>query len=150
SLTSVYISNAIQVMTIQTASVTKTKQLSSLAGHKDSEPYNPKYKHRIDTKASLVDVSDSAINIMLRIIHATGCEVIQLGHDRSVAEVVNTAIQEDVQAIAITNYQGGHMEYFRYMYDLLKEKGASHIRIFGGGGGVILPEEIRALMDYGI
>src|SRR5690606_31185172 len=87
---------------------------------------------------------------MRRIIQATGCEVIHLGHDRSVAEVVNTAIQEDAQAIAMTSYQGGHMEYFKYMYDLLHEKGAPHIRIFGGGGGVILPEEIRELMDYGI
>src|SRR5690606_36411949 len=87
---------------------------------------------------------------MRRIIQATGCEVIHLGHDRSVAEVVNTAIQEDVQAIAITSCQGGHMEYFKYMYDLLHEKGAPSIKIFGGGGGVILPEEIRELMDYGI
>ncbi len=137
-------------MSTQTASATKTKQPSSLAGHKDSEPYKPKNKIRIVTAASLFDGHDAAINIMRRIIQATGCEVIHLGHDRSVAEVVNTAIQEDVQAIAITSYQGGHMEYFRYMYDLLKEKGASNIRIFGGGGGVILPEEIRALMDYGI
>ena len=87
---------------------------------------------------------------MRRIIQATGVEVIHLGHDRSVEEVVNTAIQEDVNAIAMTSYQGGHNEYFRYMYDLLQEKGASHIKIFGGGGGVILPEEIKALMDYGI
>ena len=87
---------------------------------------------------------------MRRIIQQTGAEVIHLGHDRSVEEVVNTAIQEDAQAIAMTSYQGGHMEYFKYMYDLLKEKGASHIRIFGGGGGTILPEEIQELHDYGI
>src|SRR5690606_3231266 len=90
------------------------------------------------------------INIMRRIIQSTGVEVIHLGHDRSVEEVVNTAIQEDANAIAMTSYQGGHNEYFKYMYDLLKEKGAHHIKIFGGGGGVILPEEIKELMDYGI
>ncbi|PWL29266.1 methylmalonyl-CoA mutase family protein [uncultured Roseivirga sp.] len=113
-------------------------------------PYIPKNKVRIVTAASLFDGHDAAINIMRRIIQATGCEVIHLGHDRSVEEVVNTAIQEDAQAIAMTSYQGGHNEYFKYMYDLLKEKGANHIRIFGGGGGVILPEEIKELMDYGI
>src|SRR5690606_35079270 len=85
-----------------------------------------------------------------RIIQSTGCEVIHLGHDRSVEEVVNTAIQEDAQAIAMTSYQGGHIEYFKYMRDLLNEKGASHIKIFGGGGGVILPEEIEELHAYGI
>src|SRR5690606_9914391 len=93
---------------------------------------------------------DAASYIMRRIIQATAYEVLHLGHDRSVAEVVNTAIQEDVQAIAMTSYQGGHIEYFKYMYDLLKEKGASHIRIFGGGGGTILPEEIEELHHYGI
>lgn len=112
--------------------------------------YKPKNKVRIVTAASLFDGHDAAINIMRRIIQATGCEVIHLGHDRSVEEVVNTAIQEDAQAIAMTSYQGGHNEYFKYMYDLLKEKGASHIKIFGGGGGVILPEEIKELMDYGV
>jgi len=112
--------------------------------------YSPKHKVRMVTAASLFDGHDAAINIMRRIIQSTGVEVIHLGHDRSVEEVVNTAIQEDVQAIAMTSYQGGHNEYFKYMYDLLQQKGASHIRIFGGGGGVILPEEIRALMDYGI
>ena len=117
---------------------------------KQTPPYNPKYKVRIVTAASLFDGHDAAINIMRRIIQATGVEVIHLGHDRSVEEVVNTAIQEDVNAIAITSYQGGHNEYFKYMYDLLKEKGANHIKIFGGGGGVILPEEIKDLMDYGI
>lgn len=113
-------------------------------------PYKPKNKIRIVTAASLFDGHDAAINIMRRIIQATGCEVIHLGHDRSVEEVVNTAIQEDAQAIAMTSYQGGHNEYFKYMFDLLKEKGAGHIRIFGGGGGVILPEEIEELMEYGI
>ncbi len=113
-------------------------------------PYKPKNKVRLVTAASLFDGHDAAINIMRRIIQATGCEVIHLGHDRSVEEVVNTAIQEDAQAIAMTSYQGGHVEYFKYMHDLLKEKGAGHIKIFGGGGGVILPEEIKELMDYGI
>ena len=113
-------------------------------------PYKPTYKVRIVTAAALFDGHDAAINIMRRIIQSTGVEVIHLGHDRSVEEVVNCAIQEDVNAIAITSYQGGHNEYFKYMYDLLKEKGASHIKIFGGGGGVILPEEIKELMDYGI
>jgi len=112
--------------------------------------YKPKHKVRIVTAAALFDGHDAAINIMRRIIQSTGVEVIHLGHDRSVEEVVNCAIQEDVNAIAITSYQGGHNEYFKYMYDLLKEKGAGHIKIFGGGGGVILPEEIAELMDYGI
>ncbi|MBT0608265.1 methylmalonyl-CoA mutase family protein [Aequorivita echinoideorum] len=113
-------------------------------------PYKPKNKVRIVTAASLFDGHDAAINIMRRIIQSTGVEVIHLGHDRSVEEVVNTAIQEDANAIALTSYQGGHTEYFKYMYDLLKEKGAEHIKIFGGGGGVILPTEIKELMDYGI
>ncbi|MCP9198381.1 methylmalonyl-CoA mutase family protein [Gramella sp. GC03-9] len=113
-------------------------------------PYKPKNKIRIVTAASLFDGHDAAINIMRRIIQATGVEVIHLGHDRSVEEVVNCAIQEDAHAIAMTSYQGGHIEYFKYMYDLLKEKGAAHIKIFGGGGGVILPEEIKELMEYGI
>ncbi|MFK2819677.1 methylmalonyl-CoA mutase family protein [Flavobacteriaceae sp. LMIT009] len=114
------------------------------------KPYRLTHKVRIVTAASLFDGHDASINIMRRIIQATGCEVIHLGHDRSVEEVVNTAIQEDANAIAMTSYQGGHNEYFKYMYDLLKEKGADHIKIFGGGGGVILPEEIKDLMDYGI
>jgi len=122
----------------------------NLAGHKAPEPYKPKNKVRIVTAASLFDGHDAAINIMRRIIQSTGVEVIHLGHDRSVEEVVNTAIQEDAQAIALTSYQGGHNEYFKYMYDLLQEKGAGHIKIFGGGGGVILPEEIKELMAYGI
>ncbi len=110
----------------------------------------PKNKVRIVTAASLFDGHDAAINIMRRIIQATGVEVIHLGHDRSVEEVVNCAIQEDANGIALTSYQGGHIEYFKYMYDLLEEKGASQIKIFGGGGGVILPKEIEELMNYGI
>jgi methylmalonyl-CoA mutase len=113
-------------------------------------PYKPKHKIRIVTAASLFDGHDASINIMRRIIQATGVEVIHLGHDRSVEEVVNTAIQEDVNAICLTSYQGGHNEYFKYMFDLLKERNAEHIKIFGGGGGVILPTEIKELMDYGI
>lgn len=112
--------------------------------------YKPKNKIRIVTAASLFDGHDAAINIMRRIIQSTGCEVIHLGHDRSVEEVVDCAIQEDAQAIAMTSYQGGHNEYFKYMYDLLCEKGAPHIKIFGGGGGTILPEEISVLQDYGV
>ncbi|MDD2822103.1 MAG: cobalamin-dependent protein, partial [Flavobacterium sp.] len=114
------------------------------------KPYIPVNKVRIVTAASLFDGHDAAINIMRRIIQSTGVEVIHLGHDRSVEEVVNTAIQEDANAIALTSYQGGHNEYFKYMYDLLKEKGAGHIKIFGGGGGVILPSEIAELQEYGI
>ncbi|GIS04818.1 MAG: hypothetical protein CM15mP107_4380 [Bacteroidota bacterium] len=113
------------------------------------KPYKSKNKIRIVTAASLFDGHDAAINIMRRIIQATGVEVIHLGHDRSVEEVVNTAIQEDVNSIAMTSYQGGHNEYFKYMYDLLQEKGAGHIRIFGGGGGLFY-HEIDDLMRYGI
>lgn len=112
--------------------------------------YKPKNKIRIVTAASLFDGHDAAINIMRRIIQASGCEVIHLGHDRSVEEVVNCAIQEDVQAIAMTSYQGGHTEYLKYMYDLLQEKGAPQIKIFAGGGGTILPSEIDELQAYGI
>ncbi len=114
------------------------------------ETYTPKHKIRIITAASLFDGHDAAINIMRRIIQSTGVEVIHLGHDRSVEEVVDTAIQEDANAIAMTSYQGGHMEYFKYMHDLLAERGAGHIKIFGGGGGVILPEEIEELHAHGI
>ena len=117
---------------------------------KQIPPYKPQNKIRIVTAASLFDGHDAAINIMRRIIQSTGVEVIHLGHDRSVAEVVECAIQEDANAIAMTSYQGGHNEYFKYMYDLLQERGAGHIKIFGGGGGVILPSEIKALMKYGI
>jgi len=112
--------------------------------------YIPQNKIRFVTATSLFDGHDATINIMRRILQASGAEVIHLGHNRSVDEVVNCAIQEDVQGIALTSYQGGHIEYFKYMYDLLREKGAGHIKIFGGGGGVILPEEIKELMAYGI
>ena len=117
---------------------------------KSIQSYIPKNKIRIVTAASLFDGHDATINIMRRIIQATGVEVIHLGHDRSVEEVVNTAIQENANAIALTSYQGGHLEYFKYMLDLLREKGAPQIKIFGGGGGVIFPEEIEELTNYGI
>jgi len=112
--------------------------------------YRPKHAVRFVTASSLFDGHDASINIMRRILQSSGAEVIHLGHNRSVEEVVNAAIQEDVQGIAISSYQGGHVEYFKYMYDLLKERGASHIRIYGGGGGVIIPREIKELHDYGI
>lgn len=112
--------------------------------------YKPQNKIRIVTAASLFDGHDAAINIMRRVLQSSGAEVIHLGHDRSVEEVVNCAIAEDANAIAMTSYQGGHNEYFKYMYDLLKEQGCEHIKIFGGGGGVILPEEITMLHKYGI
>ena len=117
---------------------------------KDKKIYNPKHKVRIVTAASLFDGHDAAINIMRRIIQSNGCEVIHLGHDRGVEEVVNCAIEEDANAIAMTSYQGGHVEYLKYMYDLLKSKNATHIKIFAGGGGTILPEEIKELHKYGI
>ncbi|MEO0007035.1 MAG: hypothetical protein RJA20_1231 [Bacteroidota bacterium] len=113
-------------------------------------PYAPQHKIRLVTAASLFDGHDAAINIMRRIMQSSGAEIIHLGHNRSVQEIVDCAIQEDVQGIAITSYQGGHIEFFKYMYDLLKERGAGHIRIFGGGGGTILPDEIRELHEYGI
>ncbi|HOY95651.1 MAG TPA: cobalamin-dependent protein, partial [Catalimonadaceae bacterium] len=113
-------------------------------------PYQPKFPVRIVTAASLFDGHDAAINIMRRIMQSTGAEVIHLGHNRSVQEIVNCAIQEDAQGIAITSYQGGHVEYFKYMYDLLKEQGCGHVKIFGGGGGTILPTEIEELQAYGI
>jgi isobutyryl-CoA mutase len=112
--------------------------------------YQPKNKIRIITAASLFDGHDAAINIMRRIMQQSGAEIIHLGHNRSVQEIVDTAIQEDAQGIAITSYQGGHIEFFKYMYDLLKEKGAGHIKIFGGGGGTILPQELDELHAYGI
>src|SRR5712672_1455446 len=112
--------------------------------------YKPVHKVRFVTAASLFDGHDAAINIMRRILQASGAEVIHLGHNRSVDEVVTAALQEDVQGIAISSYQGGHVEYFRYMVDLLKARGGEHIQVFGGGGGVIVPAEIRELQSYGV
>lgn len=114
------------------------------------EVYRPKNHVRFVTASSLFDGHDASVNIMRRILQSSGVEVIHLGHNRSVEEVVNAAIQEDAQGIAVSSYQGGHMEYFKYMYDLLREKGAPHIKIYGGGGGVILPREIKELHTYGI
>ena len=105
---------------------------------------------RFVTAASLFDGHDAAINIMRRLIQAEGAEVIHLGHNRSVDDIVRAAIQEDADAIAVSSYQGGHMEFFRYMVDRLREFGAPHIKVFGGGGGTITPDEIRDLMDYGV
>ncbi len=116
----------------------------------ESSVYQSKNPIRFVTATSLYDGHDVSINIMRRIIQDSGAEVVHLGHNRSVHEVVNVAIQEDAQGIAVSSYQGGHLEYFKFMHDLLQEKGAGHVRIFGGGGGVILPEEIKELEAYGI
>ena len=102
------------------------------------------------TATSLFDGHDASINIMRRIIQGSGAEVIHLGHNRSVEEIVTAALQEDVQGIAVSSYQGGHVEFFKYMLDLLRERGGDNIKVFGGGGGVIVPAEIRALHDYGV
>src|SRR5688572_24673858 len=112
--------------------------------------YKAKHKIRFITAASLFDGHDAAINIMRRILQASGAEVIHLGHNRSVEDVVSAALQEDVQGIAISSYQGGHLEYFRYMLDLLRERGGAHIQVFGGGGGVIVAAEVKELQDYGV
>lgn len=114
------------------------------------EVYKSKHPVRFVTASSLFDGHDASINIMRRILQSSGAEVIHLGHNRSVEEIVSAAIQEDAQGIAVSSYQGGHMEFFKYMYDLLDEKGAGHIKIYGGGGGVILPKEIEELHAYGI
>src|SRR5438128_8860162 len=112
--------------------------------------YKAKHKIRFVTAASLFDGHDASINIMRRILQGSGCEVIHLGHNRSVQEIVNCALQEDAHAIAISSYQGGHVEFFKYMLDLLRERGGAHIKVFGGGGGVIVPTEIAELHDYGV
>ncbi|MBW2431005.1 MAG: cobalamin-dependent protein, partial [Deltaproteobacteria bacterium] len=116
----------------------------------EAEVYKPKNDVRVVTATSLFDGHDAAINIMRRILQDTGVEVIHLGHNRSVQEIVDAAIEEDVQGVAVSSYQGGHVEFFKYMTDLLKEKEASHIKVFGGGGGVIVPEEIKELEAYGV
>ena len=112
-------------------------------------PYQSTHKIRIVSSTSLFDGHDAAINIMRRIMQASGAEIIHLGHNRSALEIVECAIQEDVQGIAITSYQGGHVEFFKYIFDLLKERGSS-IKVFGRGGGTILPSQIKELQDYAI
>src|SRR5512147_2291135 len=112
--------------------------------------YKPVHKVRFVTAASLFDGHDASINIMRRILQSTGCEVIHLGHNRSVEEIVTCALQEDAHGIAVSSYQGGHVEFFKYMLDLLRERGAGHIKVFGGGGGVIVPAEMKELHDYGV
>jgi isobutyryl-CoA mutase len=124
--------------------------MTDLSVAKKLAPHKPEHKVRFITAASLFDGHDASINIMRRILQSTGCEVIHLGHNRSVQEVVNAALQEDVQGIAITSYQGGHVEYFKYMLDLLKAGGGENIKVFGGGGGVIVPAEIKELHAYGV
>ncbi len=124
--------------------------MTDLSIAKQLAPHKPKHKVRFVTAAALFDGHDASINIMRRILQATGAEVIHLGHNRSVQEIVNAALQEDVQGIAITSYQGGHIEFFKYMIDLLKAGGGSEIKVFGGGGGVIVPEEIAELHAYGV
>lgn len=111
---------------------------------------SPSHKIRFVTAASLFDGHDASINIMRRILQASGAEVIHLGHNRSVAEIVDAALQEDVQGIAVSSYQGGHVEYLKYMVDMLKQRGGEHIRVFAGGGGVIVAEEIQELHSYGV
>src|SRR5689334_21796305 len=113
-----------------------------------SPPYVLRHPVRFVTAASLFDGHDAAINIMRRILQDGGAEVIHLGHNRSVHDVVETAIEEDAQGIAVSSYQGGHNEYFRYMKDLLRERGAGHVKVFGGGGGVIIADEVAALHAY--
>jgi methylmalonyl-CoA mutase len=124
--------------------------MTDLSVSQQLTPYKAKHKIRFVTAASLFDGHDASINIMRRILQASGCEVIHLGHNRSVEEVVTAALQEDVQGIAVSSYQGGHVEYFKYMLDLLRERGGENIKVFGGGGGVIVPAEMKALHDYGV
>ncbi|MCB1953622.1 MAG: cobalamin-dependent protein, partial [Rhodocyclaceae bacterium] len=124
--------------------------MTDLSVAKKLQPYKPKNKVRFVTAASLFDGHDASINIMRRIMQSSGAEVIHLGHNRSVGEIVNAALQEDVQGIAITSYQGGHVEFFKYMIDLLKANGGENIKVFGGGGGVIVPSEIKELHEYGV
>ena len=126
--------------------------MSATAPAADEKPekYTPKHPVRFVTAASLFDGHDAAINVMRRILQATGAEVVHLGHNRSVADIVDAAIEEDAQGIAVSSYQGGHIEYFKYMIDLLEERGAEHIKVYGGGGGVIVEEEIEELESYGV
>jgi methylmalonyl-CoA mutase len=124
--------------------------MTDLSDQKKLADYRMKNKVRFVTAASLFDGHDASINIMRRILQSLGAEVIHLGHNRSVAEIVDCALQEDAHGIAISSYQGGHVEFFEYMIDLLREAGAAHVKVFGGGGGVIVPAEIHELHDYGV
>ncbi|HNI21829.1 MAG TPA: cobalamin-dependent protein, partial [Plasticicumulans sp.] len=124
--------------------------MNAVAGIQGRERYRPVHKLRFVTAAALFDGHDASINLMRRILQAQGAEVIHLGHNRSVESVVSAALDEDVQGIAVSSYQGGHVEYFRYMIDLLRARGGGHIRVYGGGGGVIVPAEIAELQDYGV
>ena len=124
--------------------------MTDLSVSQNLSTYKPANKVRFVTAASLFDGHDASINIMRRILMAQGAEVIHLGHNRSVDEIVTAALQEDAQGIALSSYQGGHVEYFKYMIDLLRERGGAHIKVFGGGGGVIVPAEITDLHNYGV
>ena len=124
--------------------------MTDLSEIKKLANYRPTHKVRFVTAASLFDGHDASINIMRRILQSMGAEVIHLGHDRSVEQIVTAALQEDVQGIAISSYQGGHVEFFKYMIDLLRERGGENIRVYGGGGGVIVGPEIKELHDYGV
>ena len=124
--------------------------MTDLSVRKKLASYKPAHKVRIVTAASLFDGHDASINIMRRILQSMGAEVIHLGHNRSVEEIVTAALQEDAQGIAVSSYQGGHVEFFKYMLDLLRERGGEDIKVFGGGGGVIVPAEIKELHDYGV
>jgi methylmalonyl-CoA mutase len=116
----------------------------------EPEKYTPRHSIRVVTATSLFDGHDAAINIMRRILQETGAEVIHLGHNRSVQEIVDAAVEEDANGVAVSSYQGGHIEFFKYLVDLLKERGVSHVKVFGGGGGVIVPDEIKELEGYGV
>ena len=124
--------------------------MTDLSVSQNLSTYKPANKVRFVNAASLFDGHDASINIMRRILMAQGAEVIHLGHNRSVDEIVTAALQEDAQGIALSSYQGGHVEYFKYMIDLLRERGGAHIKVFGGGGGVIVPAEITDLHNYGV
>jgi len=124
--------------------------MTDLSEIKKLASYRPTHKVRFVTAASLFDGHDASINIMRRILQAMGAEVIHLGHNRSVEEIVTAALQEDVQGVAVSSYQGGHVEFFKYMIDLLRERGGANIKVYGGGGGVIVPAEIKELHEYGV
>src|SRR4030042_4656519 len=129
---------------------TKNKQSAGGAVRRHDESYKPKNRIRVVTATSLFDGHDVAINIFRRILQETGAEVVHLGHNRSVDDIVRAAIEEDVQGIAVSCYQGGHVEFFKYLVDLLKEQDATHIKVFGGGGGVIISDEVCDLEAYGV